>query len=169
MWFCVFEVDGIFVHVSEMVGIIIFYQHTQSHTVTLASSFFLRLLSSSALSILSTLNQDPVTDPPKRDWLQEKKRILFAFSFLCLSLSLGSLLFSSVFITLPFIPPRPCLYFLLWVKFKNVPLWVFHPQIPSCCYLLWSTLKARGSTKVQIRFFWILLLWIENCPCYLSP
>lgn len=55
------------VRVSETAGIIIFHQHTQSHAVTLASFVFVRLLSSSALSILSTLEQDPVTDPPKRN------------------------------------------------------------------------------------------------------
>lgn len=136
-----------------MVGITIFHRHTHSHTVTLASSFFLHLLSSSALCILSTLDQDPVTDPPKRDWLQEKKRILFAFPF-CVCHYLSA---RSSFSLLCLSHTLPCLYFLLWVKFeKNAPLWDLSPTNAILLLPFWWILKARGNAKVQIRFFWEL-------------
>lgn len=61
------------------------YNHKpQTHTVTLANSFFPNLFPSFALSILATLDQDPVTDPPKRDWLQERREFCLP-SFLRLS------------------------------------------------------------------------------------
>lgn len=145
---------------------------SSAHTVTHGDScqFFL----SSLVVLLCSLYPEhirpgPCHWPSKEKLITGKEKNFVCLRFLCLSVSLGALLFSSVFITLPlFFFPLPCLYFLLWVKFENTPLCVFHPQIPSCCSLLWWILKARGSTKVQIRFFRIPLLWIETCPCYLS-
>lgn len=151
---------------------------TLTHTETPATSFPSRLFLSSALSILTTLDQDPVTDPPKRDWLQERGEFCLpsrspSLSFLGFlppsSLSLSARLsLSLLFISRSPLFSLPCLYFLLCrVKSENTELRVLHPQIPACSLSGWI-LKAKGGTKVQIRFFWIVLLLIQTCPCYLS-
>lgn len=151
---------------------------TLTHNETPATSFPSRLFLSSALSILTTLDQDPVTDPPKRDWLQERGEFCLpsrspSLSFLGFlppsSLSLlARLSLSLLFISRSPLFSLPCLYFLLCrVKSENTELRVLHPQIPACSLSGWI-LKAKGGTKVQIRFFWIVLLLIQTCPCYLS-
>lgn len=104
------------------------------------------LFSSFALSILTTLDQDPVTDPPKRDWLQERREFclpsLFcvsqfsssAPSLLLLSISFGSLLLSVYLVHSAF--SLPYLYFLICrVRFENTLVRVLHPQIPACSLL----------------------------------
>lgn len=122
--------------------------HTHAHRDPCHFFFPSRLFLSAALSILTTLDQDPVTDPPKRDWLQERGEFCLpsrslSLSFLgflppsVLSLSAPALSFPFVYLTLsPFFRP-PCLYFLLCrVKSENTELRVLHPQIPACS--LWA-------------------------------
>lgn len=116
--------------------------------------------------------------PSKERLITGKRRILFAFAFSVSrflgflppsSLSLSARLsLSLLFISRSPLFSLPCLYFLLCrVKSENTELRVLHPQIPACSLLGWI-LKAKGGTKVQIRFFWIVLLLIQTCPCYLS-
>lgn len=59
------------------------HTHTHSHWDP-CPPLLPHLFSSSALSILTTLDQDPVTDPPKRDWLQERRSFCLPFPF-CVS------------------------------------------------------------------------------------
>lgn len=113
------------------------------------------LLASSALFILTTSDQDPVTDPPKRDWLQERGE--FCLPSLSVSVTISQLSPSLLCLSHP-------LPLLLNLKTPHYGFYIhkYHPAPFGWIF------KTRGGTKVQIRFFWIVLLRIETCPCYLS-
>lgn len=127
---------------------------------------------SSALSILTTLDQDPVTDPPKRDWLQERREFCLPSPFLCLSVfskffSLAVTIFS--FRLSRALPPVFIFSTVeLNLEWKKTLLRVLHPQTPALLSSGWILKKQEAAQRVQIRFSWIVLLWLQTCPCYLS-
>lgn len=109
---------------------------------------------SSALSILTTLDQDPVTDPPKRDWLQERREFCLPSPFLCLSVfevflpRCHHLLFSFISRS------SPRLYFLhCRVEFgrkKKTLLRVLHPQTPALLSSGWILKKQEAAQRSKL-------------------
>lgn len=146
--------------------------HHKPHTETPATS-----LPPYLFPLLCSLYSDHVRPgpchwPSKERLIAGKKRILFAFPF---SVSLS---FFEVFLPhchhllFSFISrSSPRLYFLhCRVEFgmKKNPATGFTSTNTSPALFGVDIKKARSSTKVQIRFSWIVLLWLQTCPCYPS-
>lgn len=168
----VFEPERIFVCVSRTIGVIVFHLSTHTHTPPDLCQFLL------SFSILTTLDQDPVVDPPKRDWLHERREFclpsLSRFSPCSFSVTIS-------WLSPQLFPPLLSVYFTLCLFI--FPLTLFSP-LSSCIWkhstvgftstntrllpLGWI-LNARGSTKVQISFFRIVLLWNQTHCCFPLP